>query len=459
MEEKIHQFISKHQLFNRGSTIIIGVSGGPDSLALLHFLWRFKDRSGWNIVAAHVDHMFRKEQSEEEMKFVRSYCQEIGVICEAIQIDVRKYQEEKGLSGQLAARECRYAFFQDIMKKYNATYLALAQHGDDQIETILMRLVRGATGKAQAGIQSKRIFGNGFVVRPFLTVNKENILSYCEKYSLSPRFDPSNQKETYTRNRFRKSVLPFLKQENPNVHALFQKFSEGQLEDERFLEELTEERMNTVIKKKGKRFVEISIKAFHDLPIPLQRRGLQLILNYLYETLPSSLSSLHIEQIMNLLLNGNPSGSLHFPKGLIVKRSYDFCIFTFEEEKVYTYAYHLMNGDKILLPNGNEIWVETVSCYPKAVDNQMLILDSSISFPLTVRSRKQGDRIDLKGMNGSKKIKDIFIDKKIPLHERDSWPIVENKEGEILWLPGLKKSRYEAVDKKKLSYKVLHYKT
>jgi tRNA(Ile)-lysidine synthase len=458
MEEKIHQFIQKHQLLNRDCTIIVGVSGGPDSLALLHYLWRLKEKEGWEIIAAHIDHMFRGKQSEEEMEFVRSYCQEMNVLCETIQIDVEQYKQESGLSSQQAARECRYAFFRDVMEKYNAKYLALAQHGDDQIETILMRLVRGATGKSLAGIQPKRSFSKGFVVRPFLTVNKDEILRYCQKNSLKPRFDPSNDKEVYTRNRFRKTVLPFLKKENTNVHALFQRFSESQLEDELYLEELTRQRMNTVIKKKDKELVKISVKAFHDLPIPLQRRGLQLILNYLYHTVPSSLSSLHIEYIKNLLVNEKPSGMLNFPAGLIVKRSYDYCIFTFEEEKVYTYTYHLMNGDKILLPNGDEIWADKVNSYPAVINSNMLIIDSSVEFPLIVRNRKSGDRIHPKGMNGSKKIKDIFIDEKIPLHERNSWPIVESKEGQILWLPGLKKSRYEDVDKQKLSYTILHYK-
>jgi tRNA(Ile)-lysidine synthase len=458
MEEKINQFIQKHQLFYRDSTIVVGVSGGPDSLALLHFLWRYKEREGWNIIVAHVDHMFRGKQSEEEMEFVSAYCQEIGVACETTQIDVSQYQKEEGLSSQTAARECRYAFFEQVMEKYNATHLALAQHGDDQVETILMRLVRGAAFKSVAGIQSKRSFGNGYVVRPFLSVSKEEIVSYCAKHKLQPRFDPSNDMETYTRNRFRKNVLPFLRKENPNVHALFQRFSEKQLEDELLLEELTKEKMNTVIKRKSKRQVEISLKALGHLPIPLQRRGLQLILNYLYHTLPSSLSSIHIEQIFKLISAGSPSGSLHLPRGLIVKRSYDNCMFTFIEEKVYTYTYHLMNGDKVVLPNGSEIWTETTSSYPRVVDHHLFILNSGIQFPLTIRSRNQGDRIQLKGMNGSKKIKDIFIDEKIPVHERNSWPIVENKEGQVLWLPGLKKSKYEAVDNQKESYTVLHYK-
>jgi tRNA(Ile)-lysidine synthase len=457
--EKVQQFITKHKLLEENSTIVVGVSGGPDSLALLHYLSVNRELRGWRVIAAHVDHMFRGRQSAEEMEFVKMFCHQIGVICEAAQIDVTSYQREKGVSSQRAARECRYEFFEEIMEKYDANYLALGQHGDDQVETVLMRLVRGAMGKATAGIRPKRPIGRGYVIRPFLPLSKEDILRYCEKYALQPRYDPSNLKDVYTRNRFRTTLLPFLKKENPNVHALFQQFSERQFEDECFLEELTIDRMNTVITKKKDKLVEFKVKEFLDLPIPLQRRGLQLILNYLYHSLPSSLSFLHIEQIMHLVLSDHPSGKLHFPKGLIIKRSYDFCIFTFKEEKVYTYTYYLREEDKIVLPNEQELWIEEYEYYPTGTSNCMLIMDSTaITFPLIVRNRKQGDKIQLKGMSGSKKIKDIFIDEKIPQTERASWPIVENQEGQILWIPGLKKSRFETVDKNKSSYTVLFYK-
>jgi tRNA(Ile)-lysidine synthase len=457
--EKVQRFILKHKLLEENSTIVVGVSGGPDSLALLHYLSVNRDRKGWRVIAAHVDHMFRGKQSAEEMEFVKVFCRQIGVVCETAQIDVTSYQMEKELSSQRAARDCRYTFFEEVMEKYNANYLALGQHGDDQIETVLMRLVRGAMGKAISGIRPKRPLGRGYVIRPFLPLSKEEIIKYCEKYALQPRFDPSNFKDVYTRNRFRTTLLPFLKKENPNVHALFQQFSERLYEDECFLEELTIDRMNTVIKKKKEKLVEFNVKEFLDLPIPLQRRGLQLILNYLYHSLPSSLSFLHIEQIMHLVLSDHPSGSLHFPKGLIIRRSYDSCIFTFKEEKVNTYTYYLTNEDKVLLPNGQELWTEEYKHYPTSKSNYLLIMDSTdVTFPMIVRSRKQGDKIQLKGMKGSKKIKDIFIDEKIPQTERTSWPIVENQEGQIIWIPGLKKSRFETVDKNKSSYTVLFYK-
>ena len=146
--------------------------------------------------------------------------------------------KQTGESTELAARKLRYGFFGEVMKKYECTILVLGHHGDDQVETMLMRLTRGATGKARAGIPIKRAFQNGLIVRPFLVVTKEEINEYAVQHQLEPRLDPSNEEDDYVRNRFRHHVLPFLKQENPLVHEQFQRFSEEIYEDEDFFQEL-----------------------------------------------------------------------------------------------------------------------------------------------------------------------------------------------------------------------------
>jgi tRNA(Ile)-lysidine synthase len=462
-EEKVGKFntlIQKHQLIEEDSTVVVGVSGGPDSLALLHLLDEIKNKRNLKLIAAHVDHMFRGEQSKEEMLFVLNFCKKRHIICEAKQIDVTSYAIQNKLSSQVAARECRYEFFKEVLDKYQSRYLALGHHGDDQIETILMRMVRGSTGEALAGIRIKRKFHNGYIIRPLLAYNKEQILSYCREQQLTPMFDPSNEKTDYTRNRFRKFVLPFLKKENPSVHERFQYFSETLLEDESYLQVLTKQHMNTVLKRKEKEVVEIDINRFKSLPLPLQRRGIQLILNYLYENIPDSLSSLHIESLLTLLSQDHPSGSLDYPDGLKVIKSYQNCLFTFEQEEGKKYCFELDIPSVVTLPNGYKITCELIKeDFTKLNGNESFLLNyKSLVKPLIVRTREQGDKIKLKGMNGRKKVKDIFIDEKIPLHSRNSWPIVEDGNGNILWLPGLKKSIFEAERVNGDEYVVLHYK-
>ncbi|MCD7036661.1 tRNA lysidine(34) synthetase TilS [Metabacillus sp. GX 13764] len=457
--ESFYAFIKKHELIEPFSTIAAGVSGGPDSLVLLHLLHSMKDKLGIQVIAVHVDHMFRGKQSENEMKFVETFCREHRIPFMAKQMDAAAYAKEHRLSSQAAARECRYSFFDEAMAETGARYLALAHHGDDQIETILMRLVRGAAGKSSAGIQVKRPFGNGYLIRPFLGTSRKEILDYSEKHGLNPRYDPSNDSDAYTRNRFRKYVLPFIKEENPLAHERFQNFSELQLEDDRLLQELTEREMNRVWIRKEKDALEIDSDELKRLPLPLQRRGIQLILNYLYKDVPVSFSSLHIESLLQLLSQTHPSGSLNFPGGLKVTKSYHRCLFTFEHEEHSPYCLEFTPPGMLNLPNGCYIsaFISADPAEIKASNHSFIVSRTDVELPLIVRSRNAGDKMEVKGMNGSKKVKDIFIDAKIPLAERDLWPIVEDGRGSIMWLPGLKKSALEQTRANNGEYIVLHY--
>ncbi|MFC0274281.1 tRNA lysidine(34) synthetase TilS [Metabacillus herbersteinensis] len=456
--EKFHLFVNKHESLLRYSVVVVGVSGGPDSLALLHQFLKIRKKLQLTIIAAHLDHMFRGKQSESEMIFVQQFCERHDISCETKQIHVAAYADKFNLSTQAAARTCRYDFFKEIMVKHNAGVLALGHHGDDQVETILMRLVRGSIGSALAGIPAKRKFDTGTIIRPFLSLSKDQLLDYCHVHNLNPRFDPSNEKLDYTRNRFRKRVLPFLKEENPLVHARFQYFSETTLEDEMYLQELTKEKMNTVLKRKEKQEVEIDTELFCDLPLPLQRRGIQLILNYLYENIPSSLSSIHIEGLQTLLSREHPSGSLDYPGGLKVIKSYQLCLFTFEHKQFEPYCYTLEIPSMLNLPNGYIIKSDIEKNIHEKNGNHTFIINRSfLTGPLLIRTRKPGDKIKVKGMNGTKKVKDIFIDEKVPLHSRSLWPIVEDGNGNILWIPSLKKSIFEGGEGED-DYVVLHYK-
>ncbi|WP_099364130.1 tRNA lysidine(34) synthetase TilS [Fredinandcohnia onubensis] len=461
MIEKVNQFIEKHELIKKDSTIIVGVSGGPDSLALLHYLYHHQKDLYSTLIAAHVDHMFRGKESEEDLLYVKGFCEEYQIPFESIQFDVTSYKKKQNLSSQVAAREIRYRFFDELMRKYQADHLALGHHGDDQVETILMRLVRGSKGIGYAGIQINRPFSCGAIIRPFLAVTRDEIEEYCLEMNLMPRRDPSNEKDDYVRNRFRHHVLPFLKQENPAVHEHFLRFSQYIKEDNQVLDELTSEKMNKVMKRNEGNEIEIEISTFLAMPKSLQRRGIQLILNYLYKELPPSLSAIHIDNLLTFLENNHPSGELHFPSGLRIVKSYDSCTYTYTDYKdnVSPYRFQIDSPGLYKLEDGSEIKSQVWRNYPRSlVGNDCFVIDpDNIQLPIYVRTRKNGDKMTLKGMNGSKKVKDIFIDEKIPLHRRNLWPIVEDEQGEILWLPGLKKSSHEATCKTKSHYIVLQY--
>lgn len=444
IETKVNAFLEKHNFQLHNKAIAVGVSGGPDSLALLHYLWNEREKKSLRIVAVHVDHMFRGQESYQDALHVKGYCEQLGIPFEMKRMDVPAYMEKSGLGSQQAARECRYQFFEEVMFKHNLQFLALGHHGDDQVETVLMRLTRGSSGKARAGIPFSRPFGQMVIFRPFLCLTKEDLEEYCNINHLVPRIDPSNEKEYYSRNRFRKNILPFLKEENPAVHEHFQRFSEELQMDEDYLVELTREELNKVMKKEDSK-ITIDISSFGRMPMPLQRRGIKLILNYLYKDRPASLSAIHIEKIFSIIRNPHPSGTLDFPSGLRIIRSYGKCHFQINPPERHSYCFEINGTASVMLPNGDMIEAQLLDEAPDTTSRDHFIIDLQHSgLPLMVRTRQQGDRMTLKGMTGSRKLKDIFIDMKIPLAERDEWPVITDSEGRILWLPGLKKSDHEA---------------
>ncbi|EKN70330.1 tRNA(Ile)-lysidine synthetase [Neobacillus bataviensis LMG 21833] len=458
LEQKVEAFLNRHSFKLENKKMIVGVSGGPDSLALLHYLLKEKDKKNLTIVVAHVDHMFRGEESYQDAMFVKSYCEQHQVPFEMVRIDVTKIMKATGKSSQVAAREVRYDFYFKMMKKYECPYLVLGHHGDDQMETMLMRLTRGSSGKARAGIPFSRPFHHGTIFRPFLCVTKAELQLYCKEHQLTPRVDPSNEKGIYSRNRFRKQVLPFLKEENSHVHEQFQRFSEELQSDEVFLEDLTIKSLDTVVSKKDEDNITIDIKGFLEMPLPLQRRGIQLILNYLYKEKPASLSAIHIDQVFYLMQHHEPSAKLNFPNGLKVIRSYLQLSFQFKQAEAEPYAFVLNEPGMIILPNGRSFRIDIVeSEIPFAKENTALFNTERIKWPILIRTREKGDRMTLKGTQGTKKLKDIFIDQKIPVQDRDSWPVVTDKEGFIIWLPNLKKSSIEGLDYTAKQYIQLTY--
>ncbi|WP_338471289.1 tRNA lysidine(34) synthetase TilS [Niallia sp. XMNu-256] len=437
MEEKVDQFLKQKGFTFAGKRVLVGVSGGPDSLALLNYL--LNKHQDITLVVGHLDHMFRGEESLQDAKYVEQFCQVRGIPFKMKRVDVPEYMEKTGKSPEVAARECRYQFFAEVMKEYHLSHLALAHHGDDQIETILMRLTRGSSGSARAGIPFMRPFEKGTIVRPFLALSRQEIEQYCMEHHLHPRHDPSNDSDSYLRNRFRKYVLPFLKKENNNVHEHFRRFSEDLLLDEECLQELTKQKMNTVWREKHTDKVTIDLDAFQKLPLPLQRRGIQLILDYLYEHRPQALSAIHIDSFFSLIASENPSGRLDFPSGLKVIRSYRLCHFLFLVDNHPNFHYVLTEPGECILPNGDQITIQCIKTPVETNSNNILLNKSDVAFPVIIRTKEQGDRMSLKGMGGTKKLKSIFIDHKVPIAEREEWPVVTDGKNRILWLPRLKK--------------------
>ncbi len=441
LEKQVSAFIKQKQLIEPGDSCLVGVSGGPDSIALLAYMKELMPSYGLTIMVAHVDHMFRGEESYQDYRYVEEMCAKWNLPFKGTRIDVPEYIKHTGKNTQQASRDCRYAYYKAIMKEYSVKKLVLAHHLDDQAETVLMNLVRGSTGKSRMGIPVKRPFAGGLLIRPFLAVTRDEIMAYCERMNLSPRFDPSNEKDLYTRNRFRKYILPIIKQENQQAMNHIQRFSEELEQDEDYLHSLAEERFEGlgIIQEEGKWIVEIALLSA--VPKPLQRRVIQLILNYLYQVKPYVYSYVHIDSIQTLLVESHPSISLQLPHGLRVTKTYERLLFHFGELPVSIFSKELYLPGCTELGNGYAIetalWDGDVNRTFQESANACIITLSEDRLPLLVRNRCDGDRYQPKGFTGHKKLKKLFAERKIPIHLRDSWPIVTDKNGVIVWIPGL----------------------
>ncbi len=315
-------------LLKPGETIIVAVSGGPDSMALLDFLWSERERYHIQVCACHVHHQLRGSEADEDAMYVQTYCREKQIPFYQKRVQVREYAKKHQIGTQLAARELRYEWFSELLSTIPNSKIATGHHGDDQVETMFMKMIRGSVPLHTLGIPAKRTLGAGLIIRPLLSITKEEIEQYCKEALLQPRYDSSNQSQAYTRNRLRYDLLPILKRENGNIHKHMQRQNEWADDDHRFLMTQAEEVLPSIIIEKSERNVTISRHALLNVGVPLQRRLIHLILSYLYGKNSPLITSIHIEQVLELLYREKSAGEVHLSESFIVRREYEVCHFS-----------------------------------------------------------------------------------------------------------------------------------
>lgn len=427
-------------------------------MALLHMLCAIREEMSLRIVALTVDHQLRGVASKEDADYVENTSRAWGIECVRCEVDVTGLKKKQQIGTQLAARELRYRFFHEQMEAYQADFLALGHHGDDQIETMLMRFVRSADPGAVQGIPVRRPFAGGELIRPLLGTAREEIEAYCREYGIKARLDASNEETAYTRNYFRKTIIPLLKEKNPSLHDTMEHLSEAMREDEIFLKKEAEKAAAQVVNfDKNGESARFEIAAFKSFPIALQRRVYHLILNYLYNPLPDQLTYVHEAQFFALLDSGKSNISFDFPHGLKLIKSYNKASFVFwNASQEQSYELELNIPGELKLPGGDLLKATFAEARKEETTYTFFVPLESVELPLYVRTRRNGDRMSWKGLSGSKKLKDVFIDAKIPQRERDGWPMVADAAGKIIWLIGLKKAAQE-IEKGRNLYICLEY--
>ena len=301
MKQKVIETIRKYNLIEDGDKIVLGVSGGPDSISMLNILREIKDEQiiKFEIYVAHINHMIREEAIDDE-KYVVDYCNRNSIKCYIKRIDVVKIANDKKIGTEEAGRNARYVFFEEILKETNSNKIAIAHNKNDKIETIIMHLFRGSGLSGLKGIEPIR--DNKFI-RPLIECERSEIEQYCEENKLNPRIDKTNFENEYTRNKIRNIVIPYIKQEfNPNILQTLSRLSEVVTEEVEYVDKQTQKIYQQILIEKTDKQISLNLKKFNEQEKIIKS---QLILLATKQLMGSTqgIEKIHIEDIIKLCNN------------------------------------------------------------------------------------------------------------------------------------------------------------
>ena len=424
-------------MFHPGDTVVVAVSGGADSVTLLHVL-RSLHEYRLSLIVAHLNHLLRCEESDADEQFVSTIAAEYGVPYVVERFAVDEFARREGLSLEEAGRLARYRFFDEVAAKYGAAAVALAHHADDQAETVLMRLLRGSAATGLCGMLPKS--AGGRYVRPLLQVTRNQIQNYLSEHGLAFRTDSSNSDLSFLRNRIRHELLPILETYNPAVRELLTATADALAADEAVLDQLCVSTFETMADT-WPGTVKMSIERLCNEPqavrLRLYRRALTLVRGDLRR-----IGRRHLDAIDRLVHDRKPHLSLDLPGGTNISRRYDQLFIRAAVETPVEPA-----QECIIDGAGTYRWGGVVVSV--TIDNRVDWCDQgpwrccfngdAAPFPWTVRSFRNGDRFVPFGMTGHKKVKDYFMDEKIPRDQRLRTPLLF-RDSDLLWLVGLRRS-------------------
>lgn len=298
LEKKVLNTIQKYELIKYGDNIVVGVSGGPDSMTLLNVLCSLKENLQIHLFVAHINHQIRKEAKQDE-EYVKDFCAAHQIPFFVLEKDVMQLAKEQKIGTEEAGRKVRYDFFEEICKKVNASKIATAHTANDQAETILMNLMRGSGTNGLKGIQVKR----GKYIRPLLEITRQEIEQYCQKQQLNPRIDQTNQENVYTRNRIRNELIPYIEKNfNPSIVTSLNRLSEIVKEQEEYMEKVVEKAyLEIMLEQNGEKIV-LDLKKFTSLEIVIKKRILLYTITKLFGT-SQGIERIHIEDMLKLCEN------------------------------------------------------------------------------------------------------------------------------------------------------------
>lgn len=445
MYKKVLSYIKDNELIKPGDKVLIALSGGPDSVCLLNILFKLKDELNIELGAAHLNHMLRGKDALDDEQYVIDICKQMNIECFTKQVNINEYSKKEKLSSEMAGRIVRYGFFDEIIKEHGYTKIATAHNANDQAETILFRLMRGTGLEGLGGIKTKR----DNIIRPILCLSRQEVEEYIENNKLKPRIDKTNFEKIYNRNKIRLDILPYIKENfNEDIVQTLNRMSSLLQKDNEFIEELSFNMYKKYCIEKHEYFI-IKKEVFSENEVIITR----IIRNAItrFSKTHYDFEMKHIYEIYNLAKSGTGK-VVDLPNKIYAENIYGDIYIKNRIDKEF------INGDT------NEIKISKKDLDRKTVEfgeysfefyivdnNKHIKLDlkhsdfekyfnlDKIQKDIIIRTRRDGDKIIPLGMTGSKKIKDIFINMKIPKEQREIIPLVcfDNK---ISWIVGLRVS-------------------
>ena len=435
----VRAFVEKHHMFERGYKVIAAVSGGPDSMALLHVLARLRPVMGLEIVVAHLDHGLR-DDSARDADFTRDACQALAISTVIQRTDVRTWSRQRGVSIEEAGREARYAFFEDVRKSVNGDVIATGHHMDDEIETVFLRMFRGTSPKGLRGIARVR----DRVVRPLLCATRQDIMTFLESEKIRFRVDPTNLQDNTDRNFVRNRLIPLIKERFPDFGEPMRRSMDILRHEERVLDQLAAEFAHEAVSRTGG---GLSI-AGEKVRSGNEAVAARLIMKALHEIggPEARWQRSHVVAILQLIQSGNPSGRIHLPAGVTAWRQYDALLLDRTAAVIEGIPVLTVSGPgTVAVPSADMTLGFSVrpksEVRPEDLDGRSLVVFDAdqVNFPFTVRGPMPGDRFRPWGFDGTRKLKKVLIDAKIPLRVRNRVPLVI-RGATIVWIPHLRRS-------------------
>ncbi len=451
----VRQTIAEHKMLAPGQRVLAAVSGGPDSVVLLHILLKLAGELDISLAVAHLNHCLRGNRSEKDALFVSRLASELGLHYFYHKTDVEALCKSERIGLEAAARTARYSFLGKVAARNGFDKIAIGHQADDNAEQVLMHLLRGSGPTGLAGIAPVR----EAIIRPLIRLHRDSILTWAKHHGLTYCQDNTNQDQRFTRNRIRHLLIPILEKKfNPNIKATLNRTAALMRQEQQWLEVLDENLAKTVILTVRTGCLELDAEVLAAMPPAQARRVLRHVLSGMQGVL-RSISATHIQDLLQLAGHKKNGRQIHLPKGLrALRRGRVLKISTGAQQNTgnqHHWSFTITPGhgleSHLRLPDGGMLRFDPSSSSPhpdwrKAGLYEAYFDMDRLNMPLTVRNFRNGDRIMPFGMGGSQKLKKLFIDRKIPREKRPNVPLVLN-QNDILWVAGIRRSSLAPVTK------------